>query len=73
MKTKLLEDPLICPAFNSQMAGLALHNRQGVPGGIPGFLIAGQTTRIDEQLRLRRSWEAVLTEIRPPELGASRW
>jgi hypothetical protein len=73
MKTKLMEDPLICPAFNSQMAGLALHNHQGVPAGIPGYLITHQTTRMDEQLRLRRSWEAVLTEIRPGEPGTSRW
>jgi hypothetical protein len=73
MKIKLIEDPLICPACNPWMTVLASHDRQCGPGAMPGYLVIDETKGTDEQVRLRRSWEAVLTEIGPRELGGSRW
>jgi hypothetical protein len=52
------------------MTGLAL---QGDSAEIPCYLGTDAPKRTDEQVRLQRSWEAVLTEIGPRELEISRW
>ncbi|MGA3222703.1 MAG: hypothetical protein ABSC65_03020 [Acidobacteriaceae bacterium] len=73
MKSKLMKDPLACLACNPWMTGLALHGRQGNSRGLPGYLLTYKMKHADEQLRLRRSWEAVLSEIGVGEPGATQW
>jgi hypothetical protein len=70
MKTKLMEEPQVCSACTPRMTGLAL---QGDSAEIPCYLGTDAPKRTDEQVRLQRSWEAVLTEIGPRELEISRW
>jgi hypothetical protein len=73
MKIKLMEDSLICPVCTPPMTGLASHDRQCNSGGMPCYLVTDEMKGTEEHVRLRRSWEAVLTEIGPRELGASQW
>jgi hypothetical protein len=73
MKIKLIEGPLLCPVCNTRMTGLALHDRQCNSCGMPCYLVTDDTKRTGEQIRLRRSWDAVLTEIGPRGLGGGRW
>jgi hypothetical protein len=62
MKTKLMEEPQVCSACTPRMTGLAL---QSDSAEIPCYLGTDAPKRTDEQMRLRRSWKAVLTEIGP--------
>jgi hypothetical protein len=73
MKIKLIEDALPCPACAPQLTGFASHDRLGDAGEMTCYPLIDETPRTGEQVRLRRSWEAVLTEIGPMELEASRW
>jgi hypothetical protein len=73
MKIKLIEDPLRCPACNTRMAALASYDRQCNACGMPCYLETGEMKRTGEQMRLRLSWDAVLIEIVPRELGGSQW
>ena len=73
MKIRLIEDALRCPACNTRMTGLALQDRQCNSCGMPCYLVTDETKRTGEQMRLRRSWGAVLIEIGTGELGGSRW
>jgi hypothetical protein len=73
MKIKLIEDPQLCPACDTRMTDPALHDRQCNSCGMPGYLLTDETQRSGEQMRLRRSWEAVLIESELMEQGVSRW
>jgi hypothetical protein len=70
MKIMLIEKPPVCSDCTPRMIGLAL---QGDSAEIPYYLGNDAKKRTDEQIRLQRSWEAVLTEIGPREVEASRW
>lgn len=62
MKIRLIEDQQRRPACDAPMIDPALHDRQCNSCGMPCYQLTG------EQMRLRRSWEAVLMEQ-----GGSRW
>jgi hypothetical protein len=73
MTIKLIEDPLVCPACEAQMAGLGLHNRPCSSCAMQSSVETDETKRTDEQIRLLLSRDAVLRQLRPRELGGSRW
>jgi hypothetical protein len=73
MKIKLIEKPEVCSDCTPPMTGFALQGRQSDSGEIPCYLGTAAKKRTDEQMRLQRSWEAVLTEIGPREVEACRW
>lgn len=73
MKLRLIENPVLCPACNTRMVGLPLHDRQCNCCGMPCYRMTGETKRTGEQMRLQRSWDAVLTEIEPREPGGGVW
>jgi hypothetical protein len=69
MKIKLVEDPLFCPACDRRMTGFALLDLQCNSCVMPCYLVTGDTKRAGEQMRLRRSWAAVLVGSGPSELA----
>jgi hypothetical protein len=73
MKIKLIEDSLPWPACAPLLTGFALHDRRGDAREMPCYLPLDETIRTGEQVRLRRSWEAVLVETGPSDLEAGRW
>ena len=73
MTIKLIEDPLVCPACKARMAGLGLHDRLCSSCAMPSSVETDETKRTCEQIRLLLSRDAVLRELRPRELGGSRW
>ena len=73
MKIKFIEDPQVCSSDNPPITGLAWHARPRDSGGMPRYLVTEETKRTEEQVRLQRSWEAVLTETQSRAPGTSSW
>jgi hypothetical protein len=73
MRIKLLEGPPICPGCNPWTTGFASDDHCRDSDEMACYLVTDDTKRTDEQVRLQRSWAAVLTDIGPMEVGASRW
>jgi hypothetical protein len=73
MKIKLLEGSPICPGCNPWTTGIASDDHRRDSGEMACYLGTDAPKRTDEQVRLQRSWAAVLTELGPREVGASRW
>jgi len=73
MKIKLIEDPQLCPACDTRITAPALHDRQCNSCGTPCYLLTDETKCTGEQMRLRRSREAVLMESELMSQGGSRW
>jgi hypothetical protein len=70
MKMKLLSYTPICPGCDPWTTRLASDDHCRNSGETVCYVVADDTKRIEEQVRLQRSWAAVLTEIGPSEVAA---
>ncbi len=73
MKIRSIEDPLLYPACNTPMTGLALYGGPYNSCGMTCYPDTDETKHTGEQMRLRQSWDAVLSEMESMELGGSGW
>ena len=71
MKIKHIENPLACPACAARLTFPGLQRCNSC--GMECYLDTGETIRIDEQIRLLLSRDAVLREIGPSAAGGSPW